>query len=175
MTEIHVRRGYLRPMTEADIPSVLRWRNDPEVRRYMYTTHEIAPEEHRRWFDRCSRDSTRALLVFEKEALPLGFVSFSSIGRSRVADWGFYLAPEAPKGTGWELGQSALAYAFGHLGLHKLCGEALAFNERSIRFHLKMGFQQEGLLRDQHFDGESYHTIVRFGLLQQEWELLTEP
>ncbi|WP_230714510.1 GNAT family N-acetyltransferase [Marinobacter shengliensis] len=40
----------LRPMTESDLEQVLQWRNHPEVRRYMYTTHEIRLEEHSKWF-----------------------------------------------------------------------------------------------------------------------------
>jgi UDP-4-amino-4,6-dideoxy-N-acetyl-beta-L-altrosamine N-acetyltransferase len=53
--------------------------------------------------------------------------------------------------------------------LHKLCGQALAFNERSIRFHQNLGFRREGVLRQQHFDGEQYHDVVCFGLLASEW------
>ncbi|NQD81620.1 GNAT family N-acetyltransferase, partial [Pseudomonas sp. CrR14] len=84
--------------------------------------------------------------------------------------WGFYLAPGAPRGTGQQLGEAALAFAFDSLGLHKVCGQALAFNERSIRFHEKLGFVQEGALREQHYDGATYHTIIHFGLLRYEWQ-----
>lgn len=159
----------LRPMTEADLASVLRWRNHPDIRRFMYTRHEITPEEHSRWFHKVRQDSNRHLLIFQPEDTALGFVQISCNGHN-LADWGFYLAPEAPRGTGSALGKSALTYAFSTLKLHKLCGEALGFNEKSIRFHLKLGFTQEGVLRQQHFDGEQYHDIYRFGLLASEWE-----
>ncbi len=160
----------LRPMVLADLEMVLAWRNDPEVRRYMYTQHEIGLDEHRRWFEVSSANPSRHLLVFESKGVPLGFVNFNCLGGGMVADWGFYAAPDAPKGTGRQLGQTALQYAFTVLGLHKVCGQALAYNERSISFHRRLGFQQEGLLRDQHFDGERYHALVCFGLLQQEWQ-----
>lgn len=161
--------GRVRPMTAQDLERVLEWRNHPEVRRYMFTRHEIAPAEHAAWFERASRDASRHLLVFEADGVPMGFVNFHAPGAGGIADWGFYLAPDAPRGTGRKLGHAALGHAFGVAGLHKVCGEALAFNERSIRFHLNMGFVQEGVLRDQHFDGEQYHSVVRFGLLRQEW------
>ena len=96
------------------------------------------------------------------------------IAAGGIADWGFYAAPDAPKGTGRKLGASALTYAFARLELHKVCGQALDFNERSIHFHLRLGFQQEGVLREQHFDGEQYHGIVCFGLLATEWQATTE-
>jgi RimJ/RimL family protein N-acetyltransferase len=62
-----------------------------------------------------------------------------------------------------------LRYGFQTEGLHKIYGQALDFNLPSIQFHRALGFQQEGVLRDQHRDGASYHAIVCFGLLQAEW------
>ena len=169
MSEANSQSGQVRPMTERDLGRVLEWRNHPEVRRYMYTQHEISLNEHEAWFERASLDPTRHLLVFEDETGPAGFVNFHSPGHGKIAEWGFYLAPDAAKGTGRRLGQAALAYGFSTTGFHKVCGEALAFNERSIKFHLNLGFRQEGVLRDQHFDGQTYHTVLRFGLLRHEW------
>jgi len=160
----------LRPMSTSDLLTVLSWRNHPAVRRYMFTKHEISPEEHARWFERASLDVSRHLLMYERGQNPLGFINIHEIGPGGIADWGFYAAPDAPKGTGRFLGQAALQYSFRHIGLYKLCGQALAHNERSIRFHLDLGFQQEGILRQQHFDGEHYQDVVCFGLLAYDWQ-----
>lgn len=163
------RLSRIRPMVREDLERVLGWRNHPEVRRYMYTRHEISLDEHTRWFERASVDPARHLLIFECGDLPLGYVQFHRSTQGVIADWGFYVAPDAPGGTGRRLGECALEHAFGALKLHKVCGEALAFNERSIHFHLRLGFQQEGRLREQHFDGQKYHDVVCFGLLAAEW------
>ena len=159
----------VRRMSEEDLVLVLSWRNHPEVRRYMYTQHEISLEEHTRWFARASHDPERHLLVFEIDKTPRGFINIHQIANGGIAHWGFYAAPDAPKGSGRPLGQAALRYAFEAVGLHKLCGQALVFNERSIRFHLDLGFQREGVLRQQHFDGQQYHDVVCFGQLASEW------
>ncbi len=157
-------------MTSQDLERVLAWRNHEDVRRYMYTQHEIALEEHTQWFKRASLDTSRHLLVFDIDAVPLGFINIHQVAPGGVADWGFYVDPDAPKGTGRRLGQAALRYAFAEAGLHKLCGQVLAYNERSIKFHLSQGFQQEGILRQQHFDGQRYHDVVCFGLIAAEWQ-----
>lgn len=157
-------------MAHADLELVLAWRNHPEVRSYMYTQHEITFDEHQRWFERTRQDPRKHLLIFETDKQPLGFVSFSEIGTGEIADWGFYVAPDAPKGSGQELGRTALDHAFNDIKLHKVGGQALAFNERSIHFHQSLGFQQEGVLRDQHFDGVRYHHVICFGLLSHEWQ-----
>ncbi len=160
----------IRKMTVDDLNVVLTWRNHPDIRRYMYTQHEISIEEHRAWFERASKDSHKHLLVFEIDEKPQGFVNITELSSSGVAEWGFYIAPDAVKGTGRQLGKAALEFAFNNLNLHKVCGQALAFNERSIQFHHSLGFQQEGTLRDQHYDGENYHAVICFGLLSNEWQ-----
>lgn len=165
-------KGVLRAVTDDDLGQILRWRNHSEVRRFMYTTHEISLDEHRNWFERARANPDLSLMVYLQEGEPSGFVNISRTRCRQVADWGFYLAPEAVKGTGRQLGNCALEYAFGELGLHKVCGEALGFNKRSIRFHESLGFSVEGRLREQHYDGEGYHDVVRFGLLEHEWQAI---
>ncbi len=159
----------LRSMKETDLERVLAWRNHEDVRRFMYTQHEIGTQEHRAWFERASLDPRRHLLVFEVDDMPRAFLAINLTGSDTVADWGFYIAPDAQPGTGRALGAAGLRYAFVVLGLHKICGQALGYNERSIRFHERLGFTREGVLRDQHFDGKDYHAIVCFGLLAEEW------
>ncbi|WP_405420706.1 UDP-4-amino-4,6-dideoxy-N-acetyl-beta-L-altrosamine N-acetyltransferase [Marinobacter flavimaris] len=164
----------LRPMTESDLEQVLQWRNHLEVRSYMYTTHEIRVEEHRKWFMNASPDPAIELLIYEQGGKAQGFVNIARTRCPEVADWGFYLAPNALKGSGRELGKQALNYAFGRLRLHKVCGQALGFNERSITFHKRLGFVEEARLRDQHFNGSQFHDVVCFGLLNSEWQAQTK-
>lgn len=159
----------VRPLTIEDLPLVLSWRNHPNVRQYMITQHEITLEEHQNWFARCSQDPTRSLLMVEELDIPIGYVQFSGVSAGGVADWGFYASPNAPKGTGRKIGTAALNHAFNKLQLHKVCGQALAFNNSSIAFHQRIGFSKEGILRDQHRLDGIYHDLICFGLIKNEW------
>ncbi len=161
--------NHIRKMTKTDLETVLVWRNHIDVRRFMYTQHVISMEEHTSWFERVSLDPTRHLLIYDVDNKPLGFINIHEMANGGIADWGFYVATNAPRGTGSALGRSVLHYAFQTLSLHKLCGQAIAFNERSIRFHLKLGFRKEGVLRQQYFDGNNYHDVWCFGLLADAW------
>lgn len=159
----------LRPLQEAELEIVREWRNHPDVRRFMYTQHEIEAKEHRSWFERARQDPNRHLLLYLQQGVPMGFANITLVNTSaRRAEWGFYLAPDAPRGSGQRLGRATLTYAFDTLGLHKLCGEALAFNTRSIRFHERLGFIREATLRDHHFDGQAFHDVIGFGLLASD-------
>lgn len=164
----------LRPLAEADLAMVLAWRNRPEVRRVMLSQHEIGLDEHRRWFAKAAQDPTRCLLLAEAAGQPLGYVHFSGVAAGAVADWGFYAAAGAPPGAGSRFGRAALAHAFTVLGVHKVCGQVLAGNAASLRFHRKLGFVEEGVLREQQRIGETYHDLICFGLLRREWRGQTE-
>jgi UDP-4-amino-4,6-dideoxy-N-acetyl-beta-L-altrosamine N-acetyltransferase len=159
----------IRAVTEEDLPMLLAWRNHKDVRRFMFTQHEIGREEHRNWYEKASRDVSRRLLIVEDEKQAIGFVQFSQVTEGSIADWGFYARPDSPKGTGRMLGVVALTHAFGHLKLHKVCGHAIAGNKSSIAFHRHLGFTLEGVLRDQQRINGDYHNLYSFGLLANEW------
>ena len=171
MTHADGVNNNLRLMTSDDLHQVLSWRNHPDIRRYMFTQHEIPLSEHQRWFEQALLNPCKHLLIFDVEECPMGFIQLNQLSGTPIADWGFYTAPDAPKGTGNRLGRAALRYAFDDLALHKVCGQALDFNESSINFHRALGFQQEGLLREQHYDGQAYHDVLCFGLLKSECHL----
>lgn len=162
--------GTLRPLVESDLEILLQWRNSESVRRFMYSKHRISREEHVQWFDRASKDSARHPMMFELDGSPRGFVNIGPVLDGGVANWGFYAAPDAPRGTGRQLSQAGVQYAFEVLGIHKLCGSVLAGNEASKRCHLNAGFRQEGLLAEHHHDGARYHDVLLFGLLRADWQ-----
>lgn len=169
-----MQNSKLRVMSSLDLKQILEWRNHPNIRQYMYRTHKITIDEHLNWFDLASKNPAIALLIYEKDEKPLGFVKITQGTCAEVADWGFYLAPNSPKGTGRNLGKTALKYAFTQLALHKLCGQVIAFNQRSINFHEALGFIEEGRMQEQHFDGNQFHDVVCFGLLRDVWRSAKE-
>ena len=160
----------MRALTEGDLLMVLAWRNHPTVRSYMLTQHEISMEEHSNWFARVKEDKTRQQLIVLDGADPLGFVQFNPVCQGGTADWGFYARPGASKGSGTKLGQAALAHAFKKLGLHKVCGQAIESNVASIAFHQKLGFTEEGRLREQQRIANHYQSLFCFGLLAKDWQ-----
>lgn len=164
-----VENWNIRGVTPDDLDVILAWRNHPSVRNFMLTRHEISVDEHRKWFERVSADESHRALIFQEGEQALGYVQFSGVGRGGISNWGFYTRPDAPKGTGSSLGAAALVYAFDTFDLHKVCGQAIATNQASIALHNRLGFTQEGFLRDQHLIEDAYHSLACFGLLKSEW------
>lgn len=163
--------GTIRPMQHSDLEQVLVWRNHPEIARYMLNPGPISLADHQAWFARSQQLGDRHLLIYQ-HAEVRGFVQFQQLDQGDIADWGFYLAPGSPRGAGHGLARAALAHAFGPLKLHKVCGQVLSNNPRSLAFHERHGFVREGVLREQQQrDGERLDLIC-FGLLRRDWQAM---
>lgn len=163
-------RCFARPVVPEDLQLLLSWRNTPDVRAGMVNQGEISWEEHKAWFVAQSRDQGRSLLVIEREGNPIGFVGFTIKNSSQVAEWSFYVAPGSQPGTGYDVCSAAVGYAFFELGIRKICGQVLVENKASVALHQKLGFKQEGLLRDEVVIDSKPKTMVLFGLLLEEWD-----
>lgn len=161
----------LRYIEEFDLRKVWEWRNHPQIRQCMFNQEVIPWENHIKWYQSLSERKDFCCLIYENnEGIPQGVVSFSKIDpKSKNAEWGFYAAPDAPKGTGTLLGKEALHYAFSCLGLHKVNSEVLDTNENSKYFHQKLGFIHEGVRKENHFDGKHFYDIHLYGILETDW------
>lgn len=169
LDELTEKKGVVRSMAKNDLDQVLAWRNHREIRRHMYTSHEITRDEHFAWFERESKNDKKHLLIFEYDNVASGFVSFNLLQPGGTAEWGFYVAPESPKGIARIMGITSLQHAYNDLNLHKIMGYVLESNQKSIRYHLKLGFIQEGIFREHFFNGKEFQNVIYFGALKNEW------
>lgn len=158
-------------LTQGECDLILPWRNAPAVRQAMFTHHEISLTEHRAWFHSMQNDPTARWYIYRDWVNePRGVVYFTSFDvKNATAFWGFYTSTKAVPGTGIRMEFEALSKAFDELGLYKLNCEVLADNKAVINMHKKVGFTQEGLFREQHFNGNRRIDVIRLGMLSREW------
>lgn len=161
----------LRPVERGDLEKLLQWRNSDRIRMNMYTDHIISMDEHISWFEKSQNQNVNVHLVFEVDKKPVGLVYFKDIDENNGrSNWGFYIGEtNHPRGSGTALGVLGLQYAFTKLNLRKVCGEAFAFNEASIKFHKKLGFVEEGRLVKHILKHGAYKDIVLFAMFREVW------
>ena len=151
---------------------ILAWRNDPGVRRFMYSDHEIQADEHARWLASVLADPTCSYQIFECEGKPVGNVGFYALSKQHSrGEWNFHLGQSTyPRATGPAMEFFALDHFFRVIGLEKLCCEVLAFNERVTRLHERFGFQHEGLRRRHMRRSDGPHDVVQLALFAEDWQ-----
>ena len=162
-------KAKLRKLESKDLTTILAWRNHDDIRKWMVNTSIIDYEDHLEWFMRNRSHSDRHFFVFEYQEQLEGYVSFQKIENSRAYEWGFYIKPNTKKGMGVLLGEVSLEFAFRQLNIAKIFGQVLSFNQKSIKFHQKLGFSQEGVLRKHFTDERGEFDMFQFGILQSEW------
>ncbi len=164
---------HLRDIQSEDKEKILKWRNLPEVAKYMYTDHYVTPEEHDRWFQRIINDPSCCYWIIVCDGVDVGLVNVYDLDQqNQRCYWAFYVADPnvRGKGVGSFVEYSVLHYVFDELGLNKLCCEVLDFNEAVVNMHKRFGFQQEGLYREHIIKGGQAFDVVALAMLRNEWE-----
>jgi len=157
-------------LSAEELELVRRWRNHPEVRRWMYTDREITEEEHRRFVESLRSSEERLYFLVRGAERDLGVIYFTGISlRHRRAYMGIYADPcRRQPGTGKLLCNLAVGFAFGVMKLHTLKLEVVEDNERALRLYRRCGFEEEGRLREFVFRDGRYVDVVLMGILNSE-------
>ena len=111
------------------------------------------------------------LAIVGADDTPLGIIMLAEFApRDRRAVVGTWLGRRY-WGTGVNAHAKALviSLAFGRLGLRRLGAYADVRNARSQSALRRLGFQQEGVLRDYHRHGGRPRTVALYSLLPADW------
>jgi UDP-4-amino-4,6-dideoxy-N-acetyl-beta-L-altrosamine N-acetyltransferase len=165
----------LRFVSPQDQSMILDWRNSEAVAPYMLRDTPISTEEHQNWFGQVLLDSDFAVFrIMEHEGVDCGLVSISNIdNQERSADWGGYLAPDAPRGSG--LGK-ALMYlsvevAFNQLNLNRILVEVIVDNSAAIGLYESIGFIPVQTIVNRTEQKRGFVDVVQMSLDQHNWNL----
>jgi len=174
------RNVLLRPLAARDLRRCVKWYNDPRVTQFLGRTTGVSLAEQERWFRDYERKPDEQVFAIEVDGRHIGNLGFHHVNRvHRKADLGIVIGePTAwSKGIGTEAIRLALGYAFVALGLNKVSLDVLEDNARAIRTYEKVGFQREGVHREDLFKSGRFLNVVRMGILAREWQkgLAPEP
>ena len=159
-------------MEESDLETLMHWRMQPEVTKYMYTEPQLTMKMQNKWFDTINNDPTCKYWIIECENNKIGIVNLTNIDtQNSMCSWGHYIADTLlrGKGIGRTLEYNIYDYVLLGLALNKLAVEVLAFNEHAISLHKKCGSQIEGVLRQHIKKDNNYYDVVVMGILREEW------
>jgi RimJ/RimL family protein N-acetyltransferase len=163
----------LRAIERSDIPTFVRWFNDPDVRQYLQMYLPMSQAEEERWFEsQLADDSGRVFGIETMEGQLVGNIGLHDIdGKDQCAVVGIVIGEKNywDKGYGTEAVRTLLGFAFDQMNLHRVQLVAYEFNERAMRCYQKCGFREEGRLRSKHFYGGAYHDEVIMGILREEF------
>lgn len=168
----------LRPVSLDDIDTIMTWVNDPEVVRNFATMGQITREQELAFLERMiasKEDRLYAIVTVDDPERPrnIGNAGIHKIyWPARNGRLGVVIGSKSDHGRGY--GQEAmallLALGFEEIGLHKLWLVHYAENTKMRHLAEKLGFQQEGLLRDEYFCEGHFHDMFRHAILAPDYK-----
>lgn len=171
-------RTCLRALERDDLETLYSWWNDPGLWRLIGSPSRIASsDELEAWLegelDKTSPQEGRTFAIDDETDQLIGTAWYGAYeATDRQATVGLYLGESDVRGKGY--GTDALAtlcgYLFDELGLHKARLYVACENLAALAVYRKLGFVEEGRLRDHRFYGGSFHDFVVMGLLSREFK-----
>lgn len=168
----------LRELRRGDIPTINAWRADRELISRLGAPYRFINEEvDERWFnaymDRRSNTVRCAVVDADAPDQILGLVSLTDIdylNRSCQLHMMIGDKNQRGKGMGTFAFSEMIRHAFDDLNLNRMEAYILADNAASLAACSKVGFKQEGLLRQYAFKDGEYRDTVIMSILREEWK-----
>lgn len=175
-------RVRLRAIERDDLPRYVTWFNDPEVRQNLNMFLPMSQAEEEKWYeDLLNREPMeRPLAIDVKEGDNwvhvggCGIFSFDKLARS--AELGISIGDKSywDKGYGTDALKTLMRHGFETLNLRRISLQVFESNPRAVNVYERLGFIEEGRLRQSRFIQGRYEDTLIMAILRDEWQLKAE-
>ena len=166
-------RVTLRALRPEDVEVLWKYWADLDVSTRAST---IAPrpftlQQTRDFFDELAKKDDLLRFVIEVDGAVIGDCSLHDIDKhSRNCEVGISIGkPHWSQGYGQEALRLLVDFAFKHHNMHRVALEALADDPRAVACYRKVGFVEEGRLRQRDWRDGEYRDVLVMGILVEEW------
>lgn len=173
---LETARLILRPLTEADRVFFSQLQQHPDVMRYVSDplSADAINEKFNSRLPAWTKHSSHklCLMIIDKHRnTPIGITGFMPEWEPyQQAEVGFLLHPnEQGKGYGKESLQAVLQFAFDDCLFHKIKATVTEGNIASASLLERVGFIQEGRIRDNFKLNQQWHNDLIYGLLNSDF------
>ena len=169
-----------RAIEKEDLPSFVKWLNDPEVRQGLSLITPLSLSEEEDWYEGIlKRSPFERPLAIEiqpdsniNEWIFVGNCGLFGIDwQNRFAEVGIHIGEKDfwDQGFGTRAMKLLLKYGFEKLNLHRIWLRVFEGNQRAIRSYEKTGMAVEGKFREAQFIDGKYVDVIIMSMLATEW------
>jgi RimJ/RimL family protein N-acetyltransferase len=165
---------YLRPIEKSDAATIAKWFNDRAVTRTtrQYRPMPVAKEEA--FLEQLAKNDGDIifLMVAKDDDAPVGCCGLNKIDPiNRSAELGIIIGEKDRWGQGFGAEATSLlvGYGFETLNLNRVYLHVHEDNERGRRTYRRVGFREEGRLRQDTYREGKYLDSIVMGILRSEW------
>jgi len=123
---------------------ILEWRNNPSIKKWMYTQEDIPLDNHLEFINSLKMDKDKLYFLVKKDDENIGVIDFIGLTKDEVY-FGLYANPMTKLlGVGRILEDISIDFAFNTLKVEKLKLEVFEDNIQVRNLHKKYKFKESG-------------------------------
>lgn len=176
MRILESERLILKPVEPEDLNFLMEQRWDADVIDYIIH-NPISTYTQQKWYEKICKNGDVALSIFYKEKPNEQPVLLGAVGlydfnyRHQRATWKTLRIPKKYQGLGlaYEASQMLIEYGFNTLNLNRITSDVFPDNESIIRLLSKLGFQEEGRLKQHYFHQGKFKDVLIYSLLREDF------
>ena len=172
---MELKNTILREITEEDTKNIVKWRNNPNVKKNFCIQDDITEESHLNWFkNRILTGNVKQFIIIDKtENNPVGSTFLRDIDlKNKKAEFGIFIGEDSArnKGIRTDCTKLIIKYGFEILNLNKIFLRVFSNNKGAIRAYEKAGFKYEGTAKEDVLlpNGE-FQDIVFMSILKENY------
>ncbi len=173
----HLPKVILRELTMDDADDRYQWCLDKEVIKHLNFPERYPPfsiEETRQWIEMCI-DRTNGYeqkAIVTSEGVHIGWIDLKNIDTlNKHAELGIAIGNKSYWGKGYGLAamKEMLLWGFFELGLNKIWLRVEVDNEKAIKSYKRIGYFEEGILRQDRLRNGEFVDRLRLSILKEEF------
>lgn len=170
-------RIYLRAYRIDDAEALSAMTSRDEIYATTYNIRRDFDVNHAKWWIKFNANCRRTGSSYEfgifdcKTDRLIGNVGIVNVNNCcRHATLAYYVHPEKwGQGIATAAGRIALSYAFGQLRLNRVGAISMTHNAASRRVLEKLGFEFEGIARQEIMKDDKFYDVAHYGLLRDDY------
>lgn len=165
----------LRAIEKNDLTQLMKWRNNPELRKFFRETDEINSTNQEKWFEsviaKNSVNKMFSIISLETDELlgACGLCYIDWINRS--ADFSIYVGYKdlyIDDKYAIDAAKVMKNYGFNILNLHRLWAEIYSIDNLKKDFFNNLGFKLDGEFRETYWYNNSWHNSLFYSILSSD-------
>lgn len=162
----------IRPFKKEDIPLKVEWINNPLNNKYLHYNLPLKVENTLKWFEKNKNRTDRYDATIVVDNRPVGLIGLLGIDRKNSKAEYYITIGERDylgKGIAFEATKLLLEYGFVKLCLNKIFLYTEEKNISAQKLFEKIGFQKEGLIKDNIFYNNKYINRFLYSFFREDY------
>ncbi len=166
---------FCRHMREDDLETVMNWRMQPDITRYMNSDPKLTLRGQKDWFASIKNKRPFFYWIISSGGQDVGVVQIVDYSE-KACEWGYYVAVKSARSVWLAISLELSLYDFLFLNtqVERIYAKSFSENASVVRLHDLCGCETETVLKNHvQKNGQSYDVTVQY-MSRQKWESIRE-